>query len=525
MLLFRNYSFITACLIVIHFTIFLFLGLFRHWGYLTSINDLGAFDQAVWGVLHYGQLVNTTQLNEQINWLSFHFHPILYFFVPLYYLFSSPWWFILAQPLALSLAAWPIFLISRHLFQSKQTGLIWVIIFLVNPFLINAAAWDFHPIALAVPFVALGFLGFIRQKFIMLLPSCLFILTCHEHLGVMVIGFGILWWIKTRQWIPGTALVFLGAVHFYLVMQVIMPAFSPTGQHVMVSEGLGQLSRYAWLGESFSEIIWTMITQPFFVLETAMINMGGLLYLIYLFLPLVFFPLFSLIFLLPGAADLAANILSANPMPKSPISYHSVTLIPILTVAAMYGVRNAALWVTRFSAKEFSIIILIASVLMGYFLAPLPMPGAKNEWAPASFVSLPDPRVQEIQSLIGNDTSISAQANVGPHFSQRKEIYRYPNRIDQSDAIILWLESPTKNIHNYPDEYKEVRNDIIGMLDNHLQMDREDYLASVEHLLLNEEFGVVYWDEPWLVLKRNLNGKDVADDVMARLKELREQWL
>ena len=520
----RNYSLLTAFIILIHFAIFFFLGLFRHWGFITSINDLGVFDQAVSGALSYGYLLNTTQLNEQINWLSFHFHPVLYFFVPLYFLFSSPWWFILVQPLALSLSAWPIFLIGRHLYQSEQAGVIWATIFLVNPFLINAAAWDFHPITLAVPFVALGFWALLRSSSLILLLSCLFILICQEHLGVMVIGFGILWWIWTRQWIPGTVLILLGATHFYLVLQVIMPAFSPTGQHVMVSEDLGQLSRYAWLGDSIGDIIHTIFTQPFFVLETVLIGMGGLGYLVLLLLPFLFFPLLGLVFLLPGMADLAANMLSANPMPRSPIAYHSATLIPIFTIAAMYEVKKISKWQKRFTAKELSALALITTSMMAYAFAPFPLPGAKNVWAPASFIALPDSRVQEISSLVGNEASTSVQANVGAHFSQRREIYRYPNQVDRVDAVILWLESPTQNIHNYPEDDVESRRYIIGMLDSHLQMDRKDYLASVEALLLDDEFGVAYWDEPWLVLKRDIEEKDIVPDVMARLEELRKKW-
>jgi len=35
----------------VHFAVILALGLLRHWGYMTSLNDLGVFDQAVWGTV------------------------------------------------------------------------------------------------------------------------------------------------------------------------------------------------------------------------------------------------------------------------------------------------------------------------------------------------------------------------------------------------------------------------------------------------------------------------------------------
>lgn len=68
----------------IHFAVLLLLGLSRHWGCRTSVNDLGVFDQAVWGTLNGELLRNTSQLNQPINWLGFHFHPDLLLFVPRY---------------------------------------------------------------------------------------------------------------------------------------------------------------------------------------------------------------------------------------------------------------------------------------------------------------------------------------------------------------------------------------------------------------------------------------------------------
>lgn len=73
----KNYSWWIGIAIMVHFSIIMLLGLSRHWGYMSSINDLGVFDQAVWSALHGEYLLNTSQLNQLINWLWFHFHPIL----------------------------------------------------------------------------------------------------------------------------------------------------------------------------------------------------------------------------------------------------------------------------------------------------------------------------------------------------------------------------------------------------------------------------------------------------------------
>jgi hypothetical protein len=69
--------------------------------------------------------------------------------------------------------------------------------------------------------------------------------------------------------------------------------------------------------------------------------------------------------------------------------------------------------------------------------------------------------------MVGKGTPISVQGNIDAHFSQRKEIFRFPSKLDYADTVILWLDSPTKNIHTDSVEKKEKRQFIIGMLDNH----------------------------------------------------------
>ena len=510
-----KYRFIVLSILSGYFLLFFFFGLFKHWGFLTTFVDMAKYDREILNILETGQLFSTYHV---------HFDPIHLIYVPLYMIHPTPAWIIASQALAVSAGGWLIFLLAQRLFNSEQLGLIWALIFLANPFLLNAAAWDVDTITLAVPFVALGFLALHSRNFKLMLVAVVFILACKQHLGLMIFGFGLLWWMVNRQWKQGTALIVIGLGYFFLVLQVIMPALSPTGEITMMSEGRGTASRYAWLGNSLGEVILSILSQPLAMLHTIMVSMGGLGYLILLLIPFLFFPLLGLAFLLPAIADLAANMLSANPMPRSPVAYHSAALVPVLTVAAVYGIRKICRWQKRFSIKELSVFVLFASMLMGYLFAPLPLPGAKNIWAPASFVSLPDSRVQDISEMLDRNTSISAQNNVGAHFSRFSEIHRYPRKISEVDAVILWLDSPTKNIHNYPEELRERRRFIMGMLDNHLQMDREDYLALVDELLLDDEFGVVYWDEPWLVLKRGVEGEDVVSDVMARVEELRGKW-
>jgi len=504
--------------ILMHFAVILLLGLSRYWGYMSSINDLGVFDQAVWGTLNGESLLNTSLFNRQINWLGFHFHPVVFLFTPLYAMVPDVTWLTIAQALALSLTSWPIFLLASRVSLSEKAGLLWAIAYLLNPFLLNTAAWDFHPMTLAVPFVAISMLAIETKKPYLLFASTFFILLCKEHFGVMAVGFGILWYIRNKSWKPALGLMLIGIMHSFTVLALIMPALSPTGDHPMLT------GRYTWLGNSMGKIIGRLFTDPFSTIKVVMIDFKGIAYIVLLLAFFCGFPVLAPEFLLPGLADLAANMLSAITMPRSLFAYHSATLIPILATAAIYGVKRLSLWQSRYTMTEMAGLVVILSFVGGYVFAPLPLPGAYNFWAPASFPSLPDSRVQAIRSLVGDNASVSAQANVGSHFSQRHEIYRYPNMVDKVDAIILRLKSPTKNINNLPDHLTEHRRGYLQMLDSHLQMDRTEYISSIRSLLSDNKYGVLLWDDPWLVLAQGASSHGLEQKIEQKLNRLQKEW-
>jgi uncharacterized membrane protein len=510
--------------VFIHFILSFSISLSYHWGYISSIIDLGTFDQAVWGTLHGDFFLNTHIFNVPINYLGFHFRPILLFFLPFYAILPKAEWMILSQSLALSLTAWPIFLLAKHVSKSETVAFCWALVYMVNPFVISIPPWVFRPESLAVPFIAISLLSIEKSNFRLLLLSCFVIVLCKEHFGIMIIGFGFLWGLRNRRWKQTILIVSFGAIYSILILGIIMPALSPTGEHVMLSRGLGQVSRYSWLGGSMKEVFQALLFHPITVAKVVLLEFGGAKYLLVLMIFFLGFPLAAPEFLLPGLADLMANILSANPMPRSPFAYHSVTLIPILTTAAIYGVKRLSAHQTRYTLTQLTGLAVILSFVGWYVFAPLPLPGTYNFWAPAHFLSQPDPRIQTIRSLVGDNASVSVQANVGSHFSQRHEIYRYPNMVGQVDAIILRIESPTTNINNLPDQIKNNRKYLIGSLDSHLQMDRTKYIVSIRSLLSDSKYGVLLWNDPWLVLAQGASSHGLKQKLEQKLNRLQKEW-
>ncbi len=505
--------------IALHFLILLFLGLSRHWAYLTSLNDLGVFDQAVWGTMQGDWFLNTSNhFSKPLNWLGFHFNLILLAFVPLYWVNPSPEWFALVQALALSLAAWPIFLFASNACQSERSAFIWALVYLFNPLVLNAAAWDFHPVSLAVPFVALGMFAIAREKRSTLFCCCLALLLIQEQMGLTVAGLGVLWGVQTRKWLPGVILVVLGIAHAFLILGVVMPAFSLTNNHWMLAAGNDSFNRYGWLGHSFIEIGHNLVTRPLAVLRIVMFDMGGAWYLMLLLLPLLGLPLAAPAMLLPGLSDLAANLLSSNPMPRSMMAYHNAVLVAVFTIAAIDGCQRICRWNNFMSLLQWAGLVLMSSFILGYKWAPFPLPLALNAWQPRHFPYVPEQGASKILSAIGSNSSVSAQANVGSHFSQRREIYVFPEHIDSVDFIVLRLESPTSRL-------TPTSKESLGTFAHHLQMDSADYIATVDCILRSGKYGVVIWESPWLLLSPKVRVDSTRiEEVSFTIEALKKEW-
>lgn len=509
-------------IILAHFTLLLIMGLVRHWNNMTSLNDLGVFDQVVWGTLHGDWFLNTGMLSSisktnslHTNWLGFHFNPFLVAFVPLYALWPAAEWFVIAQAVALSAAAWPLFLLGSRVHASERVGLLWAVVYLCNPFLMNAASWDFHPVVLAVPLIATGFLAVEKNNFRLLLACCLMLLLVQEQCGITVAGLGGLWAIRNRCWKTGSLLVLLGCLHSVIVLGVVMPALSPSGSHPFISGGV---SRYSWLGSSLGAILGNIFLHPLQFMSTIITMPNVITYLMALAIPFLGMFLAAPLWLLPGLADLAANVLSSNPMPRGVISYHSVTLVPVLTVASIYGVRRFAPLLKENAAQRITFYVLCCTLALGYILSPLPFSGTLNYWLPAHLRTAPDPALSKVRAVISDRASISAQANIGSHFSQRKQIYLFPDRETTADVIVLWLDTPT--LRHFP-----LDPGAIGTTAHHLQMKPDEYLSKIGNLLRNNEFGVAIWADPWLVLSRGaVNTEKEAQSVQKKLQQLQKKW-
>jgi len=129
------------------------LSVLRHRAYTTGRYDLGNMVQTVWNTAHGHFLQMTSGDGVQISRLAAHFDPILAVFAPLWWIWPSPEMLLVVQAAAVSLGALPVFWLARKHLYSELAGLGFAHVYLLYP----ATEWltlnEFHPVALACPFL------------------------------------------------------------------------------------------------------------------------------------------------------------------------------------------------------------------------------------------------------------------------------------------------------------------------------------------------------------------------------------
>ena len=453
---------------------FIAVSLARFYGLMSQGLDLGVFDQLLWSITERGEMLSTLNAPYvERHWLGFHFSPALYLLAPLYFIAPHPETLIVLNVLLLSLVAVPVYMTARHWEATPVTAFLWSAATVVSPFSLSAMVWDFHEVAIAAPAIGFALYAVATKNFRLLLGMSALLLLTKEHYGLSVAGLGLLWSIEHGDRKRGARLAAGALLAMAIILFFIMPAFRDASLPIQ--------SRFLWLADPFGQ------GGRFYIL----LAFGAVFYLGLLMLPFWFLPLYALAWLLPGASDLAVNILSSDNMMHSIYSYHSAVLVPVLSVAAMRAAGLLTARNPRLKMIELAALTAINSFALGYANAPAPLPGSANLWE-TQLASLAHPHrahIEAIGALVPPDAALSAQDNVGSFFTQRARVYDFPGGIDDADAVILHVR--------WPLAYSQ------SLFGAPFNLTGRAYSEAVSGLLHDPRWRITYWQDGWLVLQKN----------------------
>jgi uncharacterized membrane protein len=484
----------------------------HHDAFRTFAEDLGIMDQALWNTLHGAPLHQTicnslTDSNclGDVSRFAIHFEPLMLPLSLLYVVAPSPKTLFLFQAIVVAAGAFPAYWLAARRLQSSLVGLVFAALYLLYPALQAAVTFDFHAVTLSAAFLMFALYFMLARNDRGLVIACLLALSTKEEIPLAVLLIGLSVALLQGRGRLGLKLMAL-AVGWIVVEVVVMRIASPLGHSPTAS-------RYAYLPP--------VLAHPFSLLRQHVFDPGGVLYLRSLLSPAAYLPLLSPLALLIAVPAIGLNLLSSNSAMRSGGFQYNAEIVPVLVFATIESVALVAAvggWLamrfgpslTRAPALQAARGVLdrrigvppqlrrlrqlrrvppsrvIVSLLLLLILVSTAHAQEQRGYLPISQGfdwGGPSPHTQlanDILRLIPPDASVSAQAALVPHLSQRHFIYQFPYMDTKADYVMLDVTSARYPYVGTPDAY----------------------VAEVKALLTSHRFHVVVAQDGYLLLAR-----------------------
>jgi uncharacterized membrane protein len=230
-----------------------FAKLTQHAVFQTGAFDLGLQASVAWNTA-YGRPFHDSV--QEMSYLGDHFSPVHLGLAAVYRLWPDARSLLVAQSIALGLALVAVCRIAgRHLGAFSWAVLV-TVLFAFNPYLHRVSAFDFHPVALAIP-LFLWLLeridggGRVSVALLAVLAA-----TVEETLLPPLVGIGLyVAWVRRDLRSTGLAIALGAALLFAVEVGVLMPYF-------LGENRLTHIHRYANLGRDLGDVLRTIADDP-----------------------------------------------------------------------------------------------------------------------------------------------------------------------------------------------------------------------------------------------------------------------
>lgn len=468
----------------------------------TYKSDLGQMDQAIWNTSQ-GRFVQETRGDHLTTRMTDHVEPIYAPISLVFWLWDDVAALLVLQAVALAVGAWPVFHIAYGRLVHRKTkpshpgglaALAFALAYLLYPPLQAGAVAEFHALPLATPLILIAFLCADRRRWLVFAISALLVAMVQEGmalvtaaLGVYAIGYGL--WLRRKarrsrtDGAPGAVssrrdsarpalllglLVLAGGLAwFYAATFVIIPAYASAAY------GLGETpyaARFGALGNSFGDVIRTMVLRPGQVLKVAAEPLR-IQYVVRLLAPVGFLALAGPEILLLGLPLFLANLLSAYAFQYSGQLHYSTPLAAFVLMAAIVGtarlrhlsrrisvsLRLHRLWKAYRAYLPLLIWLLVWSI--GCQIAFGYSPVGRQFRYTWPEITQHDRLLERFVDQIPPDARLATMAHLYPHVTHRQFLYQFPALAD-AEYVLLDVSARSGWITHPAD----VRNQVAKML-------------------------------------------------------------
>jgi uncharacterized membrane protein len=401
------------------------------------------------------------------SFFAMHSTPILILLLPIYAIYPYPETLLILQSFILASGALPLYLIAYNELGDKRTSLLVSASYLLYPALHGVNQYDFHTESF-LPFLFLSAFHYYKSKrWLHCILFFIFSLFCIEFVPFIVVSFSIYhflrilifklrnknsFFISKKEFLFGIAILILSAV-FFLINAWILSTFNPSQNSIQLL--VSRLSSKRIEGNSFNEIL----LKVFFHTEETLLALlsdwpNKFNYLLYLFAPLMFIPIFdplSFILMMPW---IGAAFITTWGAYYSIYYQYSSFIIPFVFIAYVNGIKrisNEPFKIGNEAMKKIAVGVLVCTLFFSFYLSVLspinPMNG--NPYDP--FISNWWPEItrhhhfiNEAISLIPPNSSVLTQVEIIPHLSNRLSIFEFLSDTSPRPDFILidpFLES------------------------------------------------------------------------------------
>ena len=304
----------------------------------------------------------------------------------------------------------PLYLFARRLLDDKWAIII-AIVYLLYPALAYTNLFEFHPPALATFFLFVCIYCYAAGYFMNFMIFSFLAMFCQENILFAMAIFGIVaaFERKPLRWI---ILPMLSAAVYLVIAVMVMSR--------MNQNTLQFFSLYNQLGSTPGEIVLNIFKRPELVMHM-LARQECLVYIVQLFLPLAFIPLFGPLILLPILPFFLQHALSIRGAELTIYYHYTAEMIPFIFAGLVYGIRSL-LKRGRFVRPLFLKIGLLSTILIAnlYFGPYFRIP--QIVFSPYHKDYLDDVKYNLLSQIPANSGVITTFEFL-PHLTHRKYLY------------------------------------------------------------------------------------------------------
>lgn len=398
----------------------------RHLAFDSNAYDLGVMYDPLFNTLQ-GRF-NHSSLLGHINRFQNHVELISFLYLPILKLIPSPLVLLFTQSFALGLAAIPLALIARKKLDTNSLRLAVLISFLGSFSLRSIALFDYHHVALVVPFFLAAFYFIDEEKIGWGLLFLFAALMCKETVALPVIFLGAVFLI-TRRYRIGAATIAMGIAVF---------AFDTKAVPVLFDLHYRQFDLYAHLGSSMKEVVLSpLLNTKAFLAE--IFEPDALLFVYRLFGPVMFLCVLAPLFLLPCFPVFMYLALAPGSQKLGVTHHYAAEFLPFIYYALILALakiekrykQGRPIFKGRFISPKTVAYLLVAATFLFYGRSEV------AKFRMHTMDSHKDLLYAVMEKQIPPDASVITNSCIVPHLMNREKIYMIPRLRENVDFVLL----------------------------------------------------------------------------------------